>query len=46
MEGSALQFWEVESQIHKGFWLGTTPDAKERAVGLTAQASALLESQL
>ena len=29
-EDSMVQFWEKNSQIHKGFWLGTSSDAKER----------------
>jgi methionyl aminopeptidase len=38
LEGSPLQFWEKESNIHQGYWLGNTPDAMERAATLTAKA--------
>lgn len=38
IETSPLQFWEVESQVHQGFWLGNTPAAQERAKELTAKA--------
>uniref|UniRef100_A0A7R9WR60 Peptidase M24 domain-containing protein n=2 Tax=Craspedostauros australis TaxID=1486917 RepID=A0A7R9WR60_9STRA len=30
IETSMLQFWEKESAIHKGFWLGTSASAKEQ----------------
>lgn len=30
LETSPLQFWERESQIHKGAWLGTSQAARER----------------
>ena len=36
IETSPLQFWEKESEVHKGFFLGTTPAARERASQLTA----------
>lgn len=36
IETSPLQVWERNSMIHKGFWLGTTPEARERAKELTA----------
>jgi methionyl aminopeptidase len=29
-ENSMLQFWEKESKVHQGFWLGTSAAAKER----------------
>lgn len=35
LEGSPLQFWEEESAIRKGIWLGTTDTARERAEELT-----------
>lgn len=38
LEGSPLQFWEKESKIHQGYWLGNTPDAMERAATLSAKA--------
>lgn len=31
LESSPLQFWEKESEIHKGIWLGTSAAAKARA---------------
>lgn len=37
IETSPLQFWEKESEVHKGFWLGTTPAAREKAAELTAK---------
>jgi methionyl aminopeptidase len=27
---SPMQFWERDSEIHTGIWLGTTPQAKQR----------------
>ena len=36
LETSPLQFWERESEVHKGFWVGTTPAARERSVALSA----------
>jgi methionyl aminopeptidase len=30
IDTSPVQFWERDSKIHEGFWLGTTPSAKER----------------
>ena len=30
-ESSPTQFWEQESNIYKGKWLGTTPSARLRA---------------
>lgn len=36
IESSPMQFWERESEVHKGFFLGTTPAAKERAAELSA----------
>ena len=35
-EDSPIQFWERESDIHKGVWLGTTEAAKERAAAINA----------
>mmetsp|Transcript_17564 Transcript_17564/g.36587 ORF Transcript_17564/g.36587 Transcript_17564/m.36587 type:complete len:406 (+) Transcript_17564:83-1300(+) len=31
LESSPMQFWEKESEIHKGIWLGTSAAAKARA---------------
>ncbi len=31
LESSPLQFWEKESEIHEGIWLGTSAAAKARA---------------
>ncbi len=36
IETSPIQMWEKESTVHKGIWLGTTPDAKARAAELNA----------
>ena len=36
-ESSPVQFWERESPIHKGIWLGTTPDAKQRMEDINAK---------
>eukprot|EP00980_Cylindrotheca_fusiformis_P010258 scaffold2277_cov137-Cylindrotheca_fusiformis.AAC.13 len=30
-EDSMLQFWEKESKVHQGFWIGTSENAKKRA---------------
>ncbi|CAJ1918862.1 unnamed protein product [Cylindrotheca closterium] len=30
-ENSKLQFWEKESEVHQGFWVGTSEAAKKRA---------------
>jgi hypothetical protein len=40
-ENSMLQFWEKESQVHKGFWLGTSEAAKKQAETINA---AILDS--
>ena len=40
-ENSMLQFWEKESEVYKGFWLGSSEDAKKRAETINA---AILES--
>lgn len=29
-ENSMKQFWEAESEVHQGFWLGTSQSASER----------------
>ncbi|KAL3826609.1 hypothetical protein ACHAXA_010534 [Cyclostephanos tholiformis] len=31
IDSSPIQFWERESKVHKGVWLGTSKDAMERA---------------
>jgi methionyl aminopeptidase len=36
-ENSNLQFWERESQIHQGIWLGTSADAKQRQNAINAK---------
>lgn len=38
IETSPLQFWERNSNVHSGFWLGTTKEARKRAQELTAMA--------
>jgi Metallopeptidase family M24 len=30
-DSSPVQFWELESKIHSGVWLGTSPEARQRA---------------
>ena len=30
-ESSPIQFWELESKVHSGAWLGTSPEAVRRA---------------
>lgn len=37
IESSPVQFWERESQIHKGVWLGTSAAAKQRVTELNEQ---------
>lgn len=36
LESSPMQFWERESEVQQGFFLGTTPAARERAAELSA----------
>jgi len=36
IETSPVQFWERESEVHRGIWLGTTPAARARAEDLNA----------
>jgi methionyl aminopeptidase len=38
LETSPLQFWELESQVHKGYWLGTSAAARTRQEELNAVA--------
>jgi methionyl aminopeptidase len=38
IETSPLQFWERNSKVQSGFWLGTTKEARKRAQELTAMA--------
>jgi len=38
IESSPLQFWEIESEVHRGFWLGNTKASKKKSVELTANA--------
>lgn len=33
---SPVQFWERESKVHQGIWLGTTPAAKRRMEEINA----------
>lgn len=33
-ENSPLQFWEANSEVHKGIWLGTTKDAVARQTSI------------
>lgn len=40
IETSPIQFWEKESEVHKGIWLGTTPEVRARAAELNAKAMA------
>lgn len=37
IETSPLQFWERESEVHQGLWVGTTPAARERSASLSAK---------
>ena len=37
LESSPLQFWEEESTIKKGIWLGTSENARERAEELNSR---------
>ena len=36
-ESSPVQFWERESEIHQGIWLGTTPAAKRKMEEINAK---------
>jgi len=36
-ENSMLQFWEKESKVYQGFWLGSSEDAKQRAAAINAK---------
>ena len=38
-ENSMLQFWEQNSEVHKGFWLGTSAAAKEREAQVNSKLS-------
>ena len=40
IESSPVQWWEEESEVHKGVWLGTTRAAKKRMEKLAEKASA------
>merc|ERR1712232_251262 len=42
-ENSPLQFWEMESKFHHGFWLGNTEAAKKRAAELSKIAMGSVE---
>ena len=36
-ENSALQFWEKESTVHRGFWIGTSEAALKRSEDLNSK---------
>ena len=36
IDTSPVQFWERDSKVHSGLWLGTTPSAKEREAELNS----------
>jgi methionyl aminopeptidase len=36
-DDSPIQFWEEESELHQGVWLGTTPAAKKRQDAINAE---------
>ncbi len=36
---SPVQFWEKESTVHKGIWLGTSANARSRAEELNSKHS-------
>lgn len=38
IESSPVQFWERDSAIHQGPWLGTTPAAQKRAAQLQEES--------
>jgi len=38
IETSPLQFWEMESKVHQGFWLGNTEVSRQKAAWLTTNA--------
>jgi len=46
IETSPLQFWELESKLHQGFWLGNTEESKERAAKLTANSMKGVEEKV
>jgi len=37
IETSPIQFWEKNSEVHKGIWIGTTPAMRARAEELNAK---------
>jgi len=37
IETSPIQFWEKESKVNKGIWLGNTPAARARAAELSSK---------
>lgn len=45
IETSPLQFWERDSKVHTGFWLGNTKAARARAQELTEKAMASSPSE-
>jgi methionyl aminopeptidase len=40
-ENSMLQFWEKESTVHKGFWLGTSRATEARAEEINSELGAV-----
>ena len=36
---SPVQFWEEESEVYKGIWLGTSESARARAAEINSQSS-------
>jgi methionyl aminopeptidase len=36
-EDSPLQFWERDSKVHKGIWLGTSASAMQRQAAINAE---------
>jgi methionyl aminopeptidase len=39
IETSPVQFWERDSVVHSGFWLGTSKAAREREAALKSSMS-------
>lgn len=40
IETSPVQWWEKESEVHKGVWLGTTPAAIQKMEELKKESAA------
>jgi methionyl aminopeptidase len=45
IETSPLQFWERNSKVNTGFWLGNTKAARARAKELTVNAMATIPKE-